>query len=65
MADDRIPGKQLLSDVQWRPGALMAHQLVFGSNPVDLFGLGAMTRICSLRRISAVEVAHDGAGSQT
>lgn len=39
MADGRIPGKQLLSDVQWRPGALMAHQLVFGSNPVDLFGL--------------------------
>ena len=44
MADDRFPSKQIPSGVQWclitliPAGGYSACQMVFGSNPVDLFG---------------------------
>ena len=44
VADGRSWGKQILSEVQWRLNALIsaggysAHQMVFGSKPLDLFG---------------------------
>ena len=43
-ADDPCPSKQILADAQWclrtliSGGAFSAYQMVFGSNPVDLFG---------------------------
>ena len=45
-ADDRFASKQILSEVQWCLNTLpsysgySAYQLVFGSNPANLFGRG-------------------------
>ena len=46
--NDRFPGNQSLAEVQWRLKTLIsgawkldhgsAYQLVYGSNPADLFG---------------------------
>ena len=44
MEDDRFPREQILTEVQWclntliSGGGFSAYQLVFGSNPADLFG---------------------------
>ena len=44
MEDDRFSGNQILGEVQWRLSTLIsggdfsAYQMVFGSNPVDLYG---------------------------
>ena len=42
--DDRFPSGQILSEAQWRLNTTLAssgfsaYQMVFGSNPADLFG---------------------------
>ena len=42
--DDRFSSEKILGEVQWRLNAMLsssgfsAYQMVFGSNPVDLFG---------------------------
>ena len=42
--DDRFPGRQILAEVQWclntviSGGGFSAYQMVFGSNPADLYG---------------------------
>ena len=44
MADDRFSGAQILAEVQWRLGNLIsgsgfsAYQMVFRTNPVDVYG---------------------------
>ena len=46
MEDDRVRGKQILADVQWRPSTLISgggfatYRKVFGSKPVDHFWTG-------------------------
>ena len=43
--DDRFMNKTILAEVRWRPNSMLsasgfsAHHMVFGSHPVDLFGL--------------------------